>query len=258
MNELLLTLREDWDIIGPVLYVLVPACFYVFGLLEGKKGRYLFLIGLLTHLAGMVLRWHTIGLPPLTEKHDNVSFMAFVMAIVFYFVYYRYRLERLLLPGISLICLFLFVSITYRTLDTVSPFMKSPWFFLYILFFFIGYAFFGISALVGLIYIWEGLAEYEALQYKLAMTGWTAYTIGLVAGSIWFFVAYGMYWLWTSKELWTTITWFYFGVYLHSRYIKAFKGRLASVLGVIGFAIALFTYFGIGPGKIIQSPPTQF
>ncbi|RMG73824.1 MAG: hypothetical protein D6710_02680 [Nitrospirae bacterium] len=258
MNELILNLKEDWDIVGPVLYLLVPATFYILALVGGKKGRFFFILGLLCHLAGMFLRAKTIGHLPLTDKHDNISFMALVMAICYPFLKRKIEDEGLSVLMLCLVCFFLFVSVTERPLNTISPFMRSPWFFIYIFFYFTAYALYGLSACVGGYYFISRNDYHEAVQYKLAMAGWVSFTLGIVAGSIWFFVAYGMYWLWTSKELWVTVTWFYYAIYIHARYIKGLKGRPASVLGVLGFAVALFTYFGIGPGKIIQSPPTQF
>ncbi len=258
MNELILNLKEDWDIVGPVLFLLIPATLYILALLGGKKGYVFFVLGLLSHLAGMLLRAKTIGYPPLTEKHDNISFMAFVMALGYPFVDRRLRNERLSITVLTMVCFFIFVSIMHRTINTVSPFMKSPWFFLYMFFYFLSYALFGLSSCIGVFYIFNKDSHYESLQYKTAMAGWVSYTMGIVAGSMWFFVAYGMYWLWTSKELWITITWFYYAIYIHARYIKLLRGRPAAVIGILGFMVALFTYFEIGPGKIIQSPPTQF
>ncbi len=258
MNELILNLKEDWDIIGPVLFLLVPATFYILALLGGKKGWFFFSLGVISHLAGMALRYRTIGLPPLTEKHDNISFMALVMALCYPFLERKLKDEKVSALMLSLVCLFLFVAVTERTINTVSPFMHSVWFFIYIFFYFTAYGLYGLSACVGGYYLFTEEPYHETLQYKLAIAGWVSFTLGIVAGSIWFFVAYGMYWLWTSKELWVTVTWFYYAIYIHARYIKGLKGRPAAVLGILGFAVALFTYFGIGPGKIIQSPPTQF
>jgi ABC-type transport system involved in cytochrome c biogenesis permease subunit len=258
MTELLAMLKDDWDIIAPVLFLLIPACFYISGLVEGKKGLVFFILGIISHLGSILYRWYDLGIVPLTEKHDNISFMAFMVALIYLYFYVKRKIDGLAILVLPTICFFLFVSIMHRTVNTISPFMQSPWFFIHIFFFFTGYAFFILASCTGLFYLLRDRDDYEGLQYKMTMTGWCAYTIGLVAGSIWFFVAYGMYWLWTSKELWTTITWFYYGVYLHARYIKGLKGKPAAIIGILGLAVALFTYFGIGPGKIIQSPPTQF
>lgn len=268
-----------------VFLILIPMSLYIMGLMEGKKGYYFFLFGILFHILSIFQRGLVVGTIPLTEKHDNISFMAFAMALVYWYFYRKKGMKELGMTTLPLISIFMFVSLTYKPINTISPFLRSPWFYLHIFFYFISYGFFGISACIGL----QGLTTifssnrktgtacsdhpalsrdyqqetppntampYEQLQYWGAVHGWIVYSVALVAGSIWFFMAYGTYWLWTSKELWTTLTWFYYGLYLHARLIRSMRGRPAAVLGCLGFAVALFTYFGVG--TVIPSPPTQF
>jgi ABC-type uncharacterized transport system permease subunit len=238
-----------------IFLLLIPAALYVMGLMEGKKGYYFFLSGVFFHILSILQRGLVIGGIPLTEKHDNISFMAFSMALAYWY-FYRKGVKDIGITALPLISVFMCIALAFKPIDTVSPFLRSPWFYVHIFFYFIGYGFFGISACIGLHYIINGKGEYEMLQYKGSIHGWIIFTIALVAGSIWFFMAYGTYWLWTSKELWITLVWFYYGLYLHARLIKGLSGRPAAALGCVGFALALFAYFGVG--AIIPSPPTQF
>jgi ABC-type transport system involved in cytochrome c biogenesis permease subunit len=252
----LFELSEEGRSLLTIFLILIPTALYIMGLMEGKKGYWLFLSGIFFHILSIVLRGVEIGRIPLTEKHDNISFMALVMAFVYWYFYSRQGLKNLGIVALPLLSIFMFVSLAFKPINTISPFLKSPWFYLHIFFYFIGYAFFGISACIGVYYLLNGKGEYELLQYKGIIHGWIVFSISLVAGSIWFFVAYGTYWLWTSKELWTTLVWFYYGLYLHARFIRGLRGRPAAVLGILGFAVALFAYFGVG--TVIPSPPTQF
>lgn len=235
---------------------LASASLYIMGLMEGKKGYRLFLSGMLLHLLGIIHRGFIINGIPLTEKHDNISFAAFSTALTYWYFYRRKGMSELGVTALPLISLLLLTSLAYAPLNTVSPFMRSPWFYLHMFFYFVSYGFFGISSAMGLHYLWSGKGDYELLQYKGAVHGWIMFSVALVAGSIWFFTAYGTYWLWTSRELWTTLMWFYYGLYLHVRLIKGLKGRPAAAIGCMGFPVALFTYFGVG--TVIPSPPVQF
>lgn len=250
------SLGEEGQALVAILFLLVPAALYILGLGEGKKSHGFFLAGLFLHFLSMVQRGMTVGMIPLTEKHDNISFMAFCMALV----YWRFSKKRgatdLAPFALPLISTVLLVAAAYTPLNTISPFQRSPWFFLHMFFHFVAYGMFGISACCGALYLINGNRDSEALQYQGAAYGWILLSTALVAGSIWFFTAYGTYWLWTSKELWITLTWFYYGAYLHARYIKGLSGIPSAILGILGFAVALFTYFGVG--TVIPSPPTQF
>ncbi len=239
-----------------IFLLLIPATFYGLGLMEGEWARRFFLIGLVTHFLNIMYRGMTLKCLPLAEKFDNISFMAFSTAL-FYWYYSRNRdLKEMQLTAVPLAALLLLSAFFYMPINTVSPFMRTPWFYLHMFLFFLGYGFFGVSACAGVQYVMSGDVEHEALQYRTVSFGWTIYTISLLAGSIWFYIAYGMYWLWTSRELFTTLTWFFFGLYLHQRHIKGLSGRTAAIVGIVGYLAALFAYFGVG--TIIPAPPVQF
>jgi ABC-type transport system involved in cytochrome c biogenesis permease subunit len=239
-----------------IFLLMVPTAFYIMGLLEGKKGRYLFLTGLALHVLSILGRWLALGRVPLAEKHDNISFMALSMALIYLYFSRRKGMRELGITALPLVAAFMFVATGFRQIDTISPFMNTPWFYLHVLFYFIGYGFFGISACIGVHYVTGNNKEYEALQYWGIIHGWIMVSLSLFMGSIWFYIAYGTYWLWTSKELWITVTWLYYGLYLHARLIRGMRGRFAGALGILGFAVALFTYFGVG--TVIKAPPSQF
>jgi ABC-type transport system involved in cytochrome c biogenesis permease subunit len=67
----------------------------------------------------------------------------------------------------------------------------------------------------------------------------------MIFGGIWGYYAWGTYWLWTPKELWTVILWLFYSLYLHARLRQWWTGSPAAVLGIAGFVIVLFTYLGV-------------
>ncbi len=251
-----ISIGEEAQAIITVFLVLVPAALYIMGLMEGKTGYYFFLAGLVTHVLSIVLRGFTVSAVPLAEKFDNISFMAFATALCYWYFFKRKAIVGLGLLALPLISTILIIAAAYAPINTISPFQKTPWFYLHIFFYFVSYAFFAVSSCIGILYLYKKKNDYEAIQYWSAIHGWIVLSLALVAGSIWFFTAYGTYWLWTSKELWTTLVWFYYGMYLHARYVKGLSGRWAAVLGIGGFPVALFAYFGVG--TIIPAPPAQF
>jgi ABC-type transport system involved in cytochrome c biogenesis permease subunit len=247
---------EDARSLYYIFTLLLPATLYAMGLMEGRKGRLFFILGLTLHGFTILLRAMELGTLPLTEKHDNISFMALSSALIYWFMLRDRRSNIIDLTALPLVSILLCVAAAYEPINTIPPIQRSLWFYLHMLFYFVSYGFFGVSACIGLQHLFTGETVHEIMQYKVAAYGWVAFTFSLICGSIWFFVAYGTYWLWTSRELWTALAWFWYGLYLHARLMKGLRGRPAAVLGVLGFAVVLFTYFGVG--KIIPSPPTQF
>ncbi|MEF9437579.1 MAG: cytochrome c biogenesis protein CcsA [Candidatus Mariimomonas ferrooxydans] len=51
--------------------------------------------------------------------------------------------------------------------------------------------------------------------------------------------------LWAPKELWTSILWLFYGLYLHARLRQWWMGKPLAYLGIAGFAVVLFTYLGV-------------
>ena len=54
-----------------------------------------------------------------------------------------------------------------------------------------------------------------------------------------------LFWSWDPKETWALITWLVYAAYLHTRFLKGFKGKRAAWLSVLGFIAVIFTFFGV-------------
>src|SRR4030043_115686 len=86
----------------------------------------------------------------------------------------------------------------------------------------------------------------DSISYRAISVGFPLFTLGgLVFGMVWAYKAWGTYWSWDPKEVWSLITWFVFALYLHTRIVMGWKGRRSVAIAIIGFLAALFTYFGV-------------
>ncbi|KKL63458.1 hypothetical protein LCGC14_2174910 [marine sediment metagenome] len=256
-------LNDYWIAVLTFIMLVTPAAFYIMALMEGRLGRAMFGTALVLHAVSIAHRWAQLGWLPLTEKHDNISFMAFTVALLYFYLdrgWERQKgeglLKQLQLYALPLVCALLFTAAMFMPINTISPFMQTPWFFVHSFFYFVSFALFALAACLGTQYVISGEGRYEVMQYRLLSYGWILLSISLFAGSVWFYLAYGTYWLWTSKEMWISITWLYVGLYLHARLMTRFRGVPAAVMGVLVFGVALFTYFGVG--TVIPSPLTPF
>jgi cytochrome c-type biogenesis protein CcsB len=82
----------------------------------------------------------------------------------------------------------------------------------------------------------------ESLAYRLNVVGFVSWTFTLIAGAIWAERAWGRYWGWDTKEVWTFIIWVVFAGYVHARSTRGWRGSRAAWLGIVGFAAVLFNY----------------
>ena len=236
--------------------VLAFISLYGLSMIGDKKGSVLFTLGLIVHAGYVLYRTIHLGWLPVTAKHDILLVMALLVAFSFFYFHKRVPLNMLLnvLPlfvvGLSVFAVF------QERIDTIDPNMNSEWFYVYIIFFIAGCSFFAGSTIAGVLYLMESSVLYDAIQHRFALFGWLLFSISLIGGSVWFFLAYGSYWLWTAKELWITIVWFYYSFYLHGRLVGSLRGKPSAILGVAGFPILIFSYLGVMP--LLGSPWTQF
>jgi cytochrome c-type biogenesis protein CcsB len=85
----------------------------------------------------------------------------------------------------------------------------------------------------------------DDVTYRMIAIGWPLLTGGIVTGAVWANSAWGTYWSWDPKETWSLITWFVYAIYLHSRYVRGWKGTQMAVISAVGFLAVIFTYLGV-------------
>jgi cytochrome c-type biogenesis protein CcsB len=88
--------------------------------------------------------------------------------------------------------------------------------------------------------------DLEKIAYDSIKFGFVLLTFGLLVGSVWAKSAWGDFWVWDPKENWSLVTWLVYGAYLHLRKVKGWRGDAAAWVAIIGFAVVIFTYVGIG------------
>lgn len=82
----------------------------------------------------------------------------------------------------------------------------------------------------------------ENLAYRTIIVGFVLWTFTLIFGSIWAEAAWGRYWGWDTKEVWTFIIWVIFAGYIHARATRGWRGTRSSWLAIIGFAAVIFNF----------------
>ncbi|MFT4050626.1 MAG: c-type cytochrome biogenesis protein CcsB [Microbacterium sp.] len=82
----------------------------------------------------------------------------------------------------------------------------------------------------------------ESLAYRFAIIGFIFWTFTLIAGSIWANDAWGRYWGFDTKEVWTFVIWVLYAGYIHARATRGWRGTRSAWLSIIGFSAVLFNF----------------
>ena len=82
----------------------------------------------------------------------------------------------------------------------------------------------------------------EGTAYRFAIIGFIFWTFTLIAGAIWAQDAWGRYWGFDTKEVWTFIIWVLYAGYIHARATRGWRGTRSAWLAIVGFIAVLFNF----------------
>lgn len=87
--------------------------------------------------------------------------------------------------------------------------------------------------------------DLERSAYRMHVVAFPLWTFTLIAGAIWAEAAWGRYWNWDPKEVWSFLVWVVYAGYLHARATRGWDGRRAAYLALAGYGCLLFNFFGV-------------
>jgi ABC-type transport system involved in cytochrome c biogenesis permease subunit len=84
----------------------------------------------------------------------------------------------------------------------------------------------------------------DDIAYRAVTIGFPLMALVLILGSVWAHQAWGAYWQWDPKETSALFLWLVYGVYLHTRSLRNWRGARSAWILIFGFGAVLFTYYG--------------
>ncbi len=218
--------------------------------------------GFVLHTCNIVMSISS-GHLPVTNMHEASSFFSWCIVLLFFYIEYRYKIGLLgafIMPVVFV--LMLSSSVLPREIHPVSPVLKSYWLGIHTALAFLGDAAFAMAAGIGIMYLVQehfvktkrlgnlfrrlpSLQILDEVNYKLITLGFPLLTLAILTGALWAESAWGSYWRWDPKEVWSLITWLIYALVLHVRLTAGWRGKKAAILSIIGFCAVLFTFFGV-------------
>ena len=97
----------------------------------------------------------------------------------------------------------------------------------------------------------ENLLPPEQATYRMVCVGFPLLTLGLILGSYWGKKAWGDYWGWDPKELWSLASWLVYVGYLHFRYMFGKKHpRMNSFWAITGMVVIIITLLWVNLSRL--------
>jgi ABC-type transport system involved in cytochrome c biogenesis permease subunit len=217
--------------------------------LFGSSWFLIFAAGLLAQSVYLLQRALSLGRLPLLGLHDTLLFFALsiaIMALITSSVHSPRHTRWFRVASGGIAGLFTVWALGSKPSNMPLPqILDTLWFELHVVLAFFSYALFILGGLFCAAFLIRGDRAWLDIQFKTALVGWSFFSASMVAGGIWGYYAWGTYWLWTPKELWTSILWLFYALVLHMRLKRGDWDRVSAWLGIVGVGVMLFTYLGV-------------
>jgi cytochrome c-type biogenesis protein CcsB len=208
-------------------------------------------------LAGsMVVRGLIVGRGPWGNLFEFTA--AFSTSILFGYLVLsrRYSIASLaFIPvGVSLTLALYAASLPNEIKPLVPALQNAPLLTIHVGLAMLSYGIFATSFAAGIGYLVQGKADrfawlpshriLDQVGYRAVIIGFPIFATMIVLGSWWASIAWSRYWGWDPKETAALVTWLVYAIYLHARNQRAWAGRPAAMLLVVGFGMVLLTLSG--------------
>lgn len=223
------------------------------------------LVGLALHAGAVVTRGIAAGRAPWANLYEFVLVGALVAVLVLVALERRRTIPFLGTAVMGIVVLFLAVAQVnfFVPADGVQPALQSYWLVIHVGVAVIATGVFTVGFVTSVLQLlragrarggalasprwgWlattPGVGALESLAFRLNAVGFVLWSFTLVAGAIWAEHAWGRYWGWDPKEVWTFVIWVVYAGYLHARTTRGWAGARAAWLVVVAYVCVIINF----------------
>lgn len=219
-------------------------------------------LGFVLQLAATVMRGVAASRVPWANMYEFAMTGTGVITGVFLLVNLKWNLRFLgsFITGLVLLLLGLAATRYYVEVVPLPPALQSYWLVIHVFVATLATGFFALGFALSLAQLLQESREQkqskrlafmdrlpaaevlENYAYRLIIIGFVLWTFTLIAGAIWAEKAWGRYWGWDTKEVWTFIIWTLYAGYIHARSTRGWRGSRSAWLAMVGFAAVMFNF----------------
>ena len=255
-----------------ILWLRVATALYSVGLLHSiltvlRRESRLFKVALASFCIAVVLHFvaivqlgvstHSI---PVNNFNESISFCAFLIAVAFLIVMWRYQFAGLAVPVFPLVFLMTQVGAMEFPVHTWTDVrVRNAWLLLHIVLVLLGYAGLALTAVASLFYLIQErqlkskkrsrlfdrlppLSSLDSLITSAMGFGFVFITLGVIVGSTWAFIEMGTRWIVEGKIAISLFTWGLYVVMIFLRTTAGWRGRKAAVMALSVLCFSALTW----------------
>ncbi|MHB8876665.1 MAG: cytochrome c biogenesis protein CcsA [Myxococcaceae bacterium] len=236
---------------SPMLSVLLHLALAAYGLAWGlalfrsRFARWPLALGAALHLGWMVMRGLAIGFFPLTNKAESFSAAALAMAVVALVAWNPAR--AFALTVLTATCAAGAAAAAFpQDLSFPSPLLRTVWYPLHVPLSFLAMAAWIASAAAALCWATGRDRAWLARVDLYALQGFGLWSASMICGGVWGVRAWGVYFMWDPKIVWSVLLWFHYAAFVHLRLTPSLQSRpwVRPALAWAGLVWTLVAYVG--------------
>ncbi|MEZ7129453.1 c-type cytochrome biogenesis protein CcsB [Nonomuraea sp. AD125B] len=221
----------------------------------GTAGLALAWLGWAANLVAIATRGLAVGRWPWGNMYEFVVALCFAAVTAFLLTQLRHNVRFLgaFVMVTATLGLGAAVKIFYTAAGPVVPALNSYWIAIHVTAAIIASGLFALAGVAGVLYLVRGdgmsrlpsREDLERVAHRAIVFAFPLWTFAVIAGALWADRAWGRYWGWDPKEVWSFITWVAYAAYLHARVTAGWRGKAATIVQLVAFGCLLFNLIGV-------------
>ena len=218
------------------------------------------------HLAAVITRAIAAGRVPWGNMYEFMTTGALLVALVYLgtLIFKDIRFMGAFVSGLIVVMMCSATMAFPTPVQPLMPALQSPWLIIHVSLAVFASALFTITFAMAVLQLiqshrqkaliaggadklpWMRLvpsaASLENTAYRINALAFVLWTITVILGAVWAEAAWGRYWGWDVKEIWSFIIWVIYAGYLHARATRGWTGNRSAWLSIVGYACIIFNF----------------
>src|SRR3989337_557881 len=203
--------------------------------------KFALVVGLIFHTIVLAIRTYESGHAPMLAMYETLLFYGCSTCLLGVIVVFRYneRLTELITIPVAILAM-VFAQLNETPPKPLTLILRTRWFETHVITSFAAYAFFTLAFAGAVLYLLYGFRtegsglkkDFQDIANRSVLWGFFFFSASMFAGAVWAYLAWGTYWLWEPKVIWSFIVWFYYAGAMHAYYVKEWRGNGLAVATV--------------------------
>jgi cytochrome c-type biogenesis protein CcsB len=147
-------------------------------------------------------------------------------------------------------------------LSPMEASLKSSWLYVHVFFAWLAFGAYALAMAGGIVFLlkernarrpapnpvyerFPPTDRLDELVFRWIVFGFVTDAVMIASGAIWARDLWGNYWSWDPVETWSAITWLVYGLAIHLRLTRGWRGARFARLAVVAIVNMIVTFFGV-------------